>query len=168
MAKKVTPARDDDSRIDDRRIHSLAALMEKHGLTEIWYREGTSSIKLIRGGSQVPAVMQMPAAVPAIPVATPVSASSISAAPAEESLPENWKAVNSPIVGTFYRAPSPGAPAYVEVGAMVTKGQVICIVEAMKLMNEIQSEYSGKIARVVVENETPVEYGAVLFYIETN
>ncbi len=91
------------------------------------------------------------------------------AAPAPESPAQAGKnlfAVNSPIVGTFYRSPSPDAAVYVEVGDVVKKGQILCIIEAMKLMNEIEAEVSGKIAAILVENAQPVEYGEPLFHIE--
>ncbi len=100
-----------------------------------------------------------------------VSASSTPAAAEElkEARPAraaNLVAITSPMVGTFYRAPAPDAPPYVEVGDTVKPGTVVCIVEAMKLMNEIESEVSGTIAEILVENETPVEYGQELFLIE--
>ncbi len=113
---------------------------------------------------------------PAIPV-TPVTylsgvpASSTPAAAEETketkpSRPSNIVAIKSPMVGTFYRASAPDAPPYVEVGDTVKPGTVVCIVEAMKLMNEIESEVSGRVAEILVENETPVEYGQELFLIE--
>ncbi len=89
--------------------------------------------------------------------------------PAEDvkkSRPSNLIAVKSPMIGTFYRAPSPDAPSYVEAGDVVKPGTVVCIVEAMKLMNEIEAETSGKIVEILVENATPVEYGQELFLIE--
>jgi len=84
------------------------------------------------------------------------------------SRPSNIVAIKSPMVGTFYRAPAPDAPPYVEVGDTVKPGTVVCIVEAMKLMNEIESEVSGRVAEILVENETPVEYGQELFLIESS
>ncbi len=83
-----------------------------------------------------------------------------------EERPKNVVAITSPIVGTFYRAPAPDAPPYVEVGDIVKPGQVVCIVEAMKLMNEIESEVAGKIIKICVKNEEPVEYGQELFLLE--
>ena len=79
---------------------------------------------------------------------------------------KNYIPIKSPMVGTFYRAPAPDAPLYVEVNDIVKPGQVVCIVEAMKLMNEIESEVSGRVAEILVENKTPVEYGEILFHIE--
>lgn len=80
---------------------------------------------------------------------------------------DNLKTITSPMVGTFYRSPSPDAPPFVEVGSVVKKGQALCIIEAMKLMNEIESEYGGKIVSIMVETGQPVEYGEALFVIET-
>lgn len=79
---------------------------------------------------------------------------------------QKYHVIKSPLVGTFYRAPSPGAPPFVEEGDMVSKGQVLCIIEALKVMNEIESDVNGKVAKILVENGQPVEYGQELFYIE--
>jgi acetyl-CoA carboxylase biotin carboxyl carrier protein len=95
-----------------------------------------------------------PTAVPAVPVV-----------PAEEPL--ELSVVTSPIVGTFYRSPDPSSPSFVEVGQRVKKGQTLCIIEAMKLMNEIESEYEGEIVKVYVENGQPVQYGERLFAVKT-
>ena len=95
----------------------------------------------------------------AAPAATP-------AAKPEDAVPDNVVEVHSPMVGTFYRAPSPDADPYVEVGQSVSVGQTLCIVEAMKLMNEIEAEISGKIVKILVENAQPVEYNQPLFLIE--
>jgi len=86
--------------------------------------------------------------------------------PQEEELGENYYVVESPMVGTFYRAPSPGAEPFVKEGDYVEKGQVLCIIEALKVMNEIESEVSGVVKKILVENGQPVEYGQPLFYIE--
>lgn len=109
-----------------------------------------------------PAPPSAPAAPPAAPAA-PAPAAEAAAAPAAGA---NLVEIRSPMVGTFYRAPSPEAPPYVEVGSRVTKGQTLCILEAMKLMNELESEVSGIVREILVENAEPVEYGQVLFRIE--
>jgi acetyl-CoA carboxylase biotin carboxyl carrier protein len=106
--------------------------------------------------SSVPSHPQQPASAPPGPLA-----------PAAEDGEIELAVVKSPIVGTFYRSPEPGASAFVEVGASVKKGQVLCIVEAMKLMNEIDSEYEGEIVKIYVENGQPVQYGERLFAIRT-
>jgi acetyl-CoA carboxylase biotin carboxyl carrier protein len=90
----------------------------------------------------------------------------MTAAPAAAPAAEKGEAITSPIVGTFYRAPAPDAPPYVEVGQTVEKGQVLCIVEAMKLMNEIEAEYRCKILKICKENAQPVEFGDTLFLVE--
>jgi acetyl-CoA carboxylase biotin carboxyl carrier protein len=110
--------------------------------------------------SMLPAPAMMPFAAP--PAATPAP----TALQEEEAL--ELAVVKSPIVGTFYRAPEPGAPPFVEVGQRVTKDQVLCIIEAMKLMNEITSEYEGEIVSVYVENGKPVQYGERLFAVKTS
>jgi len=84
----------------------------------------------------------------------------------EEKTEKKYHVIKSPLVGTFYRAPSPGAPPFVEEGDIVSKGQVLCIIEALKVMNEIESDIDGKIVKILVENGQPVEYGQELFYIE--
>jgi acetyl-CoA carboxylase biotin carboxyl carrier protein len=110
-----------------------------------------------------------PVGQPAFPVAAPVGLQTPAEPPAEKIKIESRDklvTVRSPIIGTFYRSPSPDADPYVKVGDMVSKGQVLCIVEAMKIMNEIESEYDGRIISILVENEQPVEYDQELFLIE--
>jgi acetyl-CoA carboxylase biotin carboxyl carrier protein len=126
-----------------------------------------------RGTVQVAPPMPIPMPVPAAP-------SALRATPAEGGAaltePETPKAepkpklleVKSPMVGTFYKSPEPGAPAYVTAGARVSKGQILCIIEAMKIMNEIESEFSGVVREVLVEDAHPIEYGQVLFRIDPN
>jgi acetyl-CoA carboxylase biotin carboxyl carrier protein len=112
------------------------------------------------------------AAAPAAPAAAPVAAAPVAAptaapvAPAAEASAASHKALKAPMIGTFYRSSGPDAPAFVQVGDMVEKGQVICIIEAMKLFNEIEAEESGRIVKALVENATPVEYDQPLFLIE--
>jgi acetyl-CoA carboxylase biotin carboxyl carrier protein len=107
------------------------------------------------------------AAAPAPALVAAASAPAPAAAAASAGLQPEGHILNSPIVGTFYRAPSPDAPSFCEVGSRVKKGQVLCIIEAMKLMNEIDSEYDGEIANIYVENGQPVQYGERLFAIRT-
>jgi acetyl-CoA carboxylase biotin carboxyl carrier protein len=111
-------------------------------------------------------VQMVPAAPAALPAAAPQAVPSAAGESADETSVE-LAVVKSPIVGTFYRSPEPGAPSFVEVGQRVKKDQVLCIIEAMKLMNEITSEYDGEIASVYVENGKPVQYGERLFAIKT-
>jgi acetyl-CoA carboxylase biotin carboxyl carrier protein len=135
--------------------------------TLVWTRGGEKVV--IRRGP-APVSMLAPAAAPVAPLAAPVPAPAAPAAPAArapDKAPEKpGHLVSSPFVGTFYRAPSPDSPPFVDVGSVVKKGQVLCIVEAMKLMNEIEAEVEGKIAEIYVLNATPVEFGEKLFRIE--
>ena len=126
-----------------------------------------------RGTVQVapPISIPVPLAAPAAPArATPAEgAPSVGEAEAPKAEPKSkFLEVKSPMVGTFYKAPEPGAPAYVAVGARVSKGQILCIIEAMKIMNEIESEFSGVVREILVEDAHPVEYGQVLFRIDPN
>lgn len=137
------------------RIESLLKLMKEYGVAELGLEEEDSSLHLSMTGSasQPVAVAQAP-----LPAAT--------AAPAEPAAPSLLAEVKSPMVGTFYSSPKPGAPSFVKVGDRVDVGQVLCIVEAMKLMNEIESESAGTIAEICAENSGPVQFGQVLFRID--
>jgi acetyl-CoA carboxylase biotin carboxyl carrier protein len=158
--------------MDLEHLKQLLELIHTHELAEFELEDKDVKLKVKRnvGGIQMqavaaPAVMQMPLpALPAAPAAPPSLADAAAAAGGEEI---ELAVVKSPIVGTFYRSPEPGAPAFVEVGATVKKGQVLCIIEAMKLMNEIDSEYDGEIVNVYVESGQPVQYGERLFAIRT-
>jgi acetyl-CoA carboxylase biotin carboxyl carrier protein len=135
-------------------VRRLAKAMAEEGLTELEYQDGTKRLKLSRGTVAVAA----PAAAPAAPA--PVAAA---AAPADGGTPEG--AVTSPMVGTCYLSPEPGAPAFVKPGDRVKEGQTVVIVEAMKVMNPIRAPRSGTVARILVENGAPVEYGEPLLVI---
>ena len=116
--------------------------------------------KTVFSAAAAPALAPVAAAAPA-PVAAPVAP-----APAPEAASANHKALKAPMIGTFYRSNGPDSPSFVQVGDMVEKGQVICIIEAMKLFNEIEAEESGRLVKALVENATPVEYDQPLFLIE--
>ena len=149
------------------------------GLIEAVDDSGIDSLELNRAGTKIkisktpppapvaahamPAMMPSPAPVAPAPAPGSLPAPSPAPAPAQVS---NLTDVKSPMVGTFYRAPAPEAPSYVEVGSSVKKGQTLCILEAMKLMNELESEVDGVVREILVENSDPVEYGQVLFRIE--
>jgi acetyl-CoA carboxylase biotin carboxyl carrier protein len=154
----------------------LQALVE-HGVSELTLETPDYKLTVRRGGEvQMVAVPQVAAPVPAqAPAPVPAPALAPAPAPAEAApAPEAPKAdecpgcveIRAPIVGTFYRAPAPDAPPYVKEGDRVEKGQVLCIIEAMKLMNEIESEVSGIVRKILVENGEPVEYGQPLFLIQ--
>lgn len=142
-------------------IKEIINLMNEHDLTEIEIeREGTK-IKIKKGSVEV---IESPRRAP-IEYREPLLTASTPAESAKATNTNN-KEIKSPMVGTFYRAPSPDAPAFVEIGQTVEVGQVVCIVEAMKLMNEIKSEVRGKIIESPVENAQPVEFGQKLFVVE--
>ncbi|MDN8580658.1 acetyl-CoA carboxylase biotin carboxyl carrier protein [Eikenella corrodens] len=153
--------------MDLRKLKKLIDLVEESGIAEIEVTEGEEKVRITRSlaASQpvyaaAPAVAAAPA--PAAAAAAPVAAAGAPAAPARDLS----KAQTSPMVGTFYRAPGPNAPVFVEVGQSVNAGDTLCIIEAMKLMNEIEAERSGVVKEILVENGQPVEFGEPLFIIE--
>ena len=148
--------------MDIRKVKKLIELLEESGIAEIEIHEGEESVRISRSSSAAPMYAAAPAAMPA-PVAAPAPAAE-AAAPAEEKI--EGHVVNSPMVGTFYRAPSPGAKSFVDVGSTVNVGDTLCIVEAMKLLNQIEADKSGKVKAILVENGQPVEYNQPLFIIE--
>jgi acetyl-CoA carboxylase biotin carboxyl carrier protein len=151
--------------MDLRKLKKLIDLVQESGIAELEITEGEEKVRINRIGSgMVPNVVMAPG--PAVLQATPAPGSAIPA-PAAEPVSEGI-VVKSPMVGTFYRASSPGAQAFVELGQSVTAGQTLCIIEAMKLMNEIESDVSGTVARILVESGQPVEYGEPLFVLTPN
>jgi acetyl-CoA carboxylase biotin carboxyl carrier protein len=149
--------------MDIRKVKKLIELLEESGIDELEIREGEESVRISRHSKTPAQQYYAPAPMPA-PVAAPVAAAPVAAeAPAAPKL--NGTVVKSPMVGTFYRTPAPTSPAFVEVGQTVKKGDTICIVEAMKMMNHIQAETSGVIESILVENGQPVEYDQPLFTI---
>ena len=148
--------------MDLRKLKKLIDLVEESGIAELEITEGEERVRIARvlAGGQ-PVYMNAPMPAPTVPVAAPVAAAPAEAAPAE---PEGH-VVRSPMVGTFYRAASPGAKAFVEVGQSVSAGDTLCIIEAMKLLNEIEADQGGVIKAILVENGQPVEYGEPLFII---
>lgn len=141
-------------------IEKLAKLLNDNGLNEISLDDGEQAITVRKDPSEVVTV-----AAPA--VSTPVVSPAVQEVKAEEAVPApKGKAVTSPMVGTFYASSSPEAEPFVEVGSEIKEGDVVCIIEAMKLMNEIKSEYAGKVTQICVKNGDPIEYGQVLMYLE--
>jgi len=149
--------------MDIRKVKKLIELLEESNINEIEIKEGEESVRISRGSSVAPMVQAAPAmAAPALVAApAPVAAPAAEAAPAAPA----GHTVNSPMVGTFYRSPSPSAPAFVEVGKTVKAGDVICIVEAMKMMNQIEADKSGVVEAILVEDGQPVEYDQPLIII---
>jgi acetyl-CoA carboxylase biotin carboxyl carrier protein len=154
--------------MDLRKLKKLIDLVQESGIGEIEITEGEEKVRISRQGpAGQPLIMTAPSMQPmAYGQATGPSAGSGGAAPEPAAAEPKGHQLKSPMVGTFYRAPSPGAPPFVEIGQAVTKGQTLCIIEAMKLLNEIESDISGSIKAILVENGQPVEYGQPLFLIE--
>ncbi|MDZ7805399.1 acetyl-CoA carboxylase biotin carboxyl carrier protein [Thiohalophilus sp.] len=152
--------------MDIRKVKKLIELLEESGVAEIEIKEGEESVRISRTGPNAPMMMQAPPqpAPAAAPAPVPAPAPAAAAESDEPTLPEGH-VVKSPMVGTFYRAPSPGASAFVEVGQQVNAGDTLCIIEAMKLLNQIEADKSGTIKAVLVENGQPVEYDEPLFVI---
>lgn len=152
--------------MDLERLQALLSLLVEHDVSEFKFKDEEQSIKLRLGPPPAQYAAPM-AAAPQMMAAAPVAAApatpSAPTAPAED---RTLITVESPMVGTYYASPAPDAPAYVEVGKSVSKGKVLCIVEAMKLMNEIEAEVSGTIAAILVENGQPVMFGQPLFKIK--
>ena len=150
--------------MDLRKLKKLIDLVEESGIAEIEVTEGEEKVRITRTTAAAAPVYAAPAPA-AAPVAAPAAAPA-AAAPAAPAARDLSNAQKSPMVGTFYRAPGPNAAAFVEVGQQVKAGDTLCIIEAMKLMNEIEAEKSGVVKEILVENGTPVEYGEPLFIIE--
>ncbi len=156
--------------MDIRKVKKLIELLEESGIAEIEIKEGEEAVRISRMPTG-PVVSHMaPAYAPApVAVAAPVAAAAPAAgAPAVAPAARNSKehVVSAPMVGTFYGAPSPGAKPFVEIGTEVKEGQVLCIIEAMKMMNQIESDKTGKITAIMATNGDPVEFGQPLFVIE--
>lgn len=152
--------------MDLRKLKKLIDLVEESGISELELTEGEEKVRISRTITGVAPVTQyvtapaQAAQASAAPAAAPAGATASAPAPEPEG-----KVVKSPMVGTFYRASSPDAKAFVDVGSSVNAGETVCIIEAMKLLNEIESEYAGVIKKIFVENGQPVEYGEPLFLI---
>jgi acetyl-CoA carboxylase biotin carboxyl carrier protein len=148
--------------VNRREIRQLADLLREYGLTEVEVEREGVRVRLRR--EAVPATA--PAVSAAAPAASPMGMLAPVAAEATGADTAHLLTIPAPMVGTFYRAPSPDAPPFVREGDRVKKGQVVCIIEAMKLMNEIESKVAGRVVKVLVENTQPVEYGQPLFLLE--
>jgi acetyl-CoA carboxylase biotin carboxyl carrier protein len=161
------------SQVDQDLIRAIAELLNKENLAEIEIEQDDFRVRVTRSLAREVVQMaapayapQMPAPAPAAPAAGVPAGSVPAAAPAAEDLAANPGTLTSPMVGTAYRAPEPGKPSFVEVGAKVSEGQTVLIIEAMKTMNQIPAHRSGTITRILVEDAQPVEYGEPLVVIE--
>lgn len=153
--------------MDLRKLKTLIDLVSESNVSELEITEAEGKVRIVKGGGAM--VQAMPQPVPmAAPAAVVAAAPSPSAGPAAAPAAETpaGHIVKSPMVGTFYRSSSPGAKPFVEVGSVVKEGETICIVEAMKILNEIEADKSGTITRILIENGQAVEYGQPLFVIE--
>jgi acetyl-CoA carboxylase biotin carboxyl carrier protein len=153
--------------MDLRKIKTLIELVEHSGIAELEVKEGEASVRISRQSAPVvaaPAPVQMIQA--PVPAAAPATAASAPAASVAAPLIESRHVLRAPMVGTFYRTPSPGAKPFVEVGQTVKAGQTVCIIEAMKMLNQIEADKSGVIVEILAENEKPVEFDQPLFIIE--
>lgn len=151
--------------MDIRKVKKLIELLEDSNIDELEIKEGEESVRISRNSNKTYVAAPAPVAVAAAPApaaaAAPAAVEAPAAAPAASG-----HSVNSPMVGTFYRSPSPGASAFIEVGKTVKVGDVICIVEAMKMMNQIESDKAGVVTAILVEDGQPVEYDQPLVTIE--
>lgn len=147
--------------MDIRKVKKLIEMLENSNLEEIEIQEGEESVRLVKSNGSAPKLQHQSIVVPQENLAVPAQ----SVAEETEVAPKDSNSINSPMVGTFYASASPGAKPFISVGDVVQEGDVVCIVEAMKMMNEIKSEFSGTVLSVNVENSEPVEYGQSLFEI---
>jgi acetyl-CoA carboxylase biotin carboxyl carrier protein len=153
--------------MDIRKVKKLIELLEESGISEIEISEGEESVRISRYPKPGTVTMtQAPAAAPAAPA--PPAAPPQAAAPVAEPAPPpiRGQQVTAPMVGTFYSGPAPGSKPFVEIGTEVKPGDTLCVIEAMKMMNQIESEFAGRVVSILVENGNPVEFGQPLFVIE--
>ena len=154
--------------MDLRKLKTLIDLVSESNVSELEITEAEGKVRIVKGGgAAAPVVMQAPALPVAAAPVVPVAAAAAPPAPAASATPEAaGHAVKSPMVGTFYRAASPGAKPFVEVGSQVKEGDTICIIEAMKILNEIEADKAGTVVQILADNGQAVEYGQPLFIIE--
>lgn len=152
--------------MDIRKVKKLIELLEESGIAELEITEGEESVRISRHSPAAPAPAPQPLAT--VPMAPPPAAAPPSAVDSPPAAPaaDNRHAIRAPMVGTFYRSASPGAKPFVEIGQTVKAGQTLCIIEAMKMLNQIEADRAGVIAEILVENEEPVEFDQPMFVIE--
>ena len=155
--------------MDLRKIKTLIDLVQESGIAELEVKEGEESVRISRfpTGGVAQQVMLPPQTLPqSLPQSAPSTAAPVASTPAAAPAKPSGHVIKAPMVGTFYRSPSPGAKSFVEVGQTVKAGQVLCIIEAMKMLNQIECDRNGVISAVLAENEKPVEFDQPLFAIE--
>jgi acetyl-CoA carboxylase biotin carboxyl carrier protein len=154
--------------MDLRKLKTLIDLVSESNISELEITEAEGKVRIVKGGVAAPVqyvqTLSAPAAAGAQPAAGAPAAAAPAAAPATPAA--TGHAIKSPMVGTFYRSSSPGAPAFVEIGSQVKEGDTVCIIEAMKILNEIEADKSGTVTQILGENGQAVEYGQPLFIIE--
>ncbi len=157
-------AEQSNDRMDIQQVRELVKLVEDSGIEELEVSHQDTTIRIQKSGRAVPGAMAM------APLPAPVAAPAAVAAPAHQAAPDpvraKWREIRSPIVGTFYRSPAPDAEPFVKIGDQVSPGQTLCIVEAMKVMNEIESEFGGVIKDILVEDGQPIEAEAIMFLVD--
>lgn len=153
--------------MDLRKLKTLIDLVSESNISELEITETEGKVRIVKGGIAAPVQYVQTLAAPAAgqPVAAPAAAAAAPAAAPVEAV-VTGHAIKSPMVGTFYRSSSPGAPAFVEIGSQVKEGDTVCIIEAMKILNEIEADKSGTVTQILAENGQAVEYGQPLFIIE--
>ena len=147
--------------MDIRKVKKLIEMLENSNLEEIEIQEGEESVRLVKSTSKTQAIAPQSIVLPQ----ETVTQEAVDLSVTDEEIKEDTNSINSPMVGTFYASASPGAKPFISVGDIIAEGDVVCIVEAMKMMNEIKSDFSGTVLSVNVENSEPVEYGQSLFEI---
>lgn len=147
--------------MDIRKVKKLIEMLENSNLEEIEIQEGEESVRLVKSTNKTQAIAPQSIVLPQDIVAQEAVDLSVT----EKETKEDANSINSPMVGTFYASASPGAKPFISVGDIIAEGDVVCIVEAMKMMNEIKSDFSGKVTSVLVENSEPVEFGQALFTV---
>ncbi|SIT70583.1 acetyl-CoA carboxylase biotin carboxyl carrier protein [Ectothiorhodosinus mongolicus] len=154
--------------MDIRKVKKLIELLEESGINEIEIKEGEESVRITRAPAGSSSTMILPSQYSAPPASAPTAASPSGNPEATADMPEevSGEAITAPMVGTFYRSSSPGAKPFVEIGQSVKAGDTLCIIEAMKMLNQIEADRAGVIKAVLVENGQPVEYGEPMFVID--
>jgi len=147
--------------VDIRKVKKLIELLEESGIAEIEISEGEESVRISRYSREAPVTYAAPA-----PIAAVAASASVAAEVPTPEPPRSGHEVLAPMVGTFYSGPAPTAKSFVEIGTEVSVGDTLCIVEAMKMMNQIESEVAGRVVSILAENGSPVEFGQALFIIE--